>query len=58
MNITITKNENGLYLTTEFRGCKYGQFYKDINETEATNRFRDYVRLLDCGRYLEVMRGN
>jgi hypothetical protein len=56
MNITVTKNEDGLYLTTELRGCEYGQFYKELDESKAKNRFQDYVRLLDYGRYLEVTR--
>jgi hypothetical protein len=55
MNIIVNKNESGLYLTTEFRGCKYGQFFKDLDESDAKNKFQDYVRLLDYGKYLEVM---
>jgi hypothetical protein len=55
MNITVKETEYGLYLTTELRGCKYGCAYKDLSESEARNKFQDYVRLLDYGRYLEVM---
>lgn len=55
MNITIKETEYGLYLTTELRGCKYGQAYKNLSKSEAKDKFQDYVRLLDYGRYLEVM---
>lgn len=56
MNITIKETEYGLYLTTELRGCKYGQAYRNVSNSEAINKFKNYVRLLDCGKYWEVIK--
>jgi hypothetical protein len=50
MEISVLKNEHGLYLTSVFRGCAYGQLYKDTTNDVAVRKFRNYVRLLDNGK--------
>jgi hypothetical protein len=54
MEISVLKNEHGLYLTSVFRGCAYGQLYKDTTNDVAVIKFRNYVRLLDNGKFMEV----
>jgi hypothetical protein len=54
VEINVVKNEHGLYLTSTFRGCVYGQLYKDATNDVAISKFRNYVRLLDNGKFMEV----
>jgi hypothetical protein len=42
-DIEIKQVENGLYLTTEFRGVKYGQHYPHKDITLAINQFEALI---------------
>jgi hypothetical protein len=53
--ITYKRTQWGLYLTTTYKGCKYGQAFND-GETaaEAAERFRRYVWHLSRGEWWRV----
>ena len=58
MEITITKNNYGFFCETFYKGCRYGQLYKDVSLQEAEANFRRIVYQMGNGSILQVLSGN
>lgn len=57
MKITVTKNIYGYYCETFYKGCRYGQAYKDVPLEQAKNDFSQMVYQMANGKILQVLSG-
>lgn len=56
--MTITRNDGGLYIEETIDGCHYGQFYKNMTEEQAIDRFNKMIKLFQAGQDLKVLAGD